>query len=819
MPYANEHAARLRDPDDFAWIKELWSKDGIRGLGGQLKSDPEGSTVVQTIRFKADQWTVEAAKKWLAEHDYKPIEFAPATGEAEAALEAQAAQPPAEDEGDPADQPNETDVDEATGEAEAALEVPGEGHPAESEGDSADQTSETGVDESAEPPAKGTGHLEIKAGAEPTGPRLITGVAYAGGPMRLPAWKYPIVVDLGGLTIPETVPLLAAHDNSVKGRLGTVRARVQGSEILIEGQIEGGNEAAAEILAQAQAGAEWQVSIGAEVHKAEFVRGMRIVNGVKHAGPFYHVTRSVLREISVLPVGADRSTRLAVAAGFSLLGGPDMTFEQWLESKGFKLDEITDEQKGVLRAAYDAEQKPPSKAKNTLDEIVASAKEEEKRQDSITSIAAQAITDQPARVDEIQKLADAAIEAKSTPEDFELNLLRTMRPSLRPMRRQREEAISERVIEAALCISGRLGTDRLEASFSEQELDAAQKRWSHGLGLQELLLRAARQRGYDALSCTDVGSVLRAAFAPGMVQAAGFSTYSLPGIMAATANKFLAQGFNSVETVWRDVCTIRPVNDFKTITSYSLGGDFKYAKVPPGGELKHATMDETEYTNKADTYGRLLGITRTDIINDDLGALTRVPQMHGRGAALAFNEVFWTEFLADHTTFFHTNHGNISSGGGSALSIIGGIAALAAAELLFLNQTDPDGNPLGAQPQMILVPNALKYIAQTLMASVETGRDDEGVTGNIYRGAFAVKSSAYLHNSAMGGGYSTAYWYMMANPQDLSMIEVAFLNGKEQPTVETADADFNMLGVQMRGYHDFGVNKQEYRAVVRSNGS
>ena len=41
------------------------------------------------------------------------------------------------------------------------------------------------------------------------------------------------------------------------------------------------------------------------------------------------------------------------------------------------------------------------------------------------------------------------------------------------------------------------------------------------------------------------------------------------------------------------------------------------------------------------------------------------------------------------------------------------------------------------------------------------------------------------------------------------MIEVAFLNGQESPTIETADADSNVLGVQMRGYHDFGVALQD----------
>ena len=43
----------------------------------------------------------------------------------------------------------------------------------------------------------------------------------------------------------------------------------------------------------------------------------------------------------------------------------------------------------------------------------------------------------------------------------------------------------------------------------------------------------------------------------------------------------------------------------------------------------------------------------------------------------------------------------------------------------------------------------------------------------------------------------------------MPVIEVAFLNGKQQPTVERADADFNTLGIQFRGYFDFGVTKAE----------
>jgi hypothetical protein len=47
---------------------------------------------------------------------------------------------------------------------------------------------------------------------------------------------------------------------------------------------------------------------------------------------------------------------------------------------------------------------------------------------------------------------------------------------------------------------------------------------------------------------------------------------------------------------------------------------------------------------------------------------------------------------------------------------------------------------------------------------------------------------------------------------------VAFLNGQESPTIETTDADFKELGVQMRGYHDFGVALQDYRGGVKAKG-
>jgi hypothetical protein len=48
-----------------------------------------------------------------------------------------------------------------------------------------------------------------------------------------------------------------------------------------------------------------------------------------------------------------------------------------------------------------------------------------------------------------------------------------------------------------------------------------------------------------------------------------------------------------------------------------------------------------------------------------------------------------------------------------------------------------------------------------------------------------------------------------------SALEVAFLGGQERPTVERADADFNILGIQFRGYIDFGVREQDWCGALK----
>lgn len=76
MPYPNEHAARVRNPDSFESTsfrsKEL--KDGVRLILGKLKGGND-SMVVQAYRFPVNKFTVEQAKKWLEDNNIKYSSF------------------------------------------------------------------------------------------------------------------------------------------------------------------------------------------------------------------------------------------------------------------------------------------------------------------------------------------------------------------------------------------------------------------------------------------------------------------------------------------------------------------------------------------------------------------------------------------------------------------------------------------------------------------------------------------------------------------------------------------------------------------------
>lgn len=631
-------------------------------------------------------------------------------------------------------------------------------------------------------------------------------LAYTGAPMRVGGWRYPVIIDLAGLSIPsQSRPIRFGHD-PLSGVGHTDAIRIEQGQLMASGVVSRDTPAAREVVISSKNGFPWQASIGASVEEFEFVKDRQTVtvNGRQYDGPLNVVRKASLGEISFVDLGADGATSASVAAQ-SPSGEESMDESSTVDHDDTQSNSQTPTPPATPPANDPPASPPPSasaaaQTATTVEEIRAAAAAEVERIGAIRRQCGGRYPDIEARA-----IRDGWSEQRT-----ELEILRITRP-VAPSVHVPDNQMTSSVLEAACMMTA--GLSRLEDFAEPRALDAASRRFKGGIGLQELMLEAAWANGYTGRTFRDPRAVFDHAFSRSVQ--ASFSTIDLGGILSNVANKFLLEGFFSVERTWRNICAIRNVSDFKTVTSYRMIGKEQYEQVAPGGELKHGTLGEEQYSNKADTYGLMLSIDRRDIVNDDLGAITTVPRKLGRGSGLKINDIFWSTFM-DNTTFFTAGNNNYISGATTGLSIDG----LTQGEVTFMDQTDADGKPIGVMPAILLVPTALSALGSQLFKSMEL-RDTTSSTkypvSNPHQGKFRVEVSRYLSNSQYTGNSAKA-WFLLAEPTDLPVIEVAFLNGQEAPTIETADADFNVLGVQMRGYHDFGVALQDPRGGLKSKG-
>jgi hypothetical protein len=652
--------------------------------------------------------------------------------------------------------------------------------------------------------------------------------------MQVDRYGPPVAIDLSGLTAKAPIPILANHDMSqVVGHEDEIE--ITANSLKLSGVISGAGAAAAEVQASAARGFPWRASVGARPDKLEFVgEGVSTkVNGKTLTGPLYVARKSTLGEVSFVAVAADSRTSAKVAASAASHKERDMNFEQWVEAMGLALAELRDDQVAKLQAKYDAELKAAAKtqpitAAGTPPTVEAPKFDlagvlltYEKHVASIQAKAASCVGKvESGKLAEIQASAGtkaAELKAKALQEEWapvrlEVELLKAHAATeveltlaglpKGPAIHGSSRDMSDDVIQAAFSLS--CGLHDPEKYYKPEILEAADKH-HRGLGIKELLLTYAIKGGYTGRQWVQddtLRDILKAAF----------SIHSLTTLLTSTGNKLLLDGFMSVPQSWRSVAAVRTVTDFKQVTAYRMNATLEYQEVGPGGEIQHGTLSQETITHQAKTYARMLALTRTDIINDDLGAFNDLRSRLGLGAAIKMNKVFWTAWLAAYSgaAFWTGARGNLVTTASLAE------AGLGKAVKAFRDMAGPDGNMMNLEPDRILVPTDLEVTARKLYVSQEqrdTTASTKFPTANIYFNRFNPIVVPELGNSSYTG-YSATTWYMLCDPAILASAAMCFLNGQQSPTIESTDADFNTLGIQYRGYHDFGADMTEYRASV-----
>ena len=687
--------------------------------------------------------------------------------------------------------------------------------------------------------------LEITAASGGKKPS-VKGLAYSGGKMRLFGWSRPVVVDMAGMAVAGRIPLLTNHVNDTMCRVGVVTAKVADEGLVIEGEIVADGVEAENIVSQGKSGADWQLSIGAEVEAAELVQeGKRTVNGIDHEAPFYHVTKSTLREVSVVAVGADKATHMKVTAKLELKGNSIMEPQNKEEAKpqvtataavNTPAAPSAAAPKNVEAAAPAAPEAPAPApgvaAPNGLSatagyapaKVEAAAAPVNAPAVDAKAIAQEAIKAERDRVNMVKSVCNGEfpeIEAKAISEGWGkeqvneavLAAFRQKQPTADVnITIKKENATTAKRLEAALSLRAGISGDKLVKDMGEETVEAAMK--DADMPLTGILGECMRIEGMSVPRTFDNQAIK-----------AAFSTVSLPGILSNVANKKLMQAYEAQPIIATKLCTTGDLSDFKENDRFRLTdiGDLK--PVGADGEIKDGALSEESAKNQLETYAKKFCLTRKMIINDDLGAFLKVPTAMGNRAARLVDQLFFKRLMANPTgvdgkALFSAAHKNLLSGANSALSA----DSLKKAIQLFTDQVDSDGQPINVEPSILLVPTALKFLAAELTQG--TTLIMSGGADNVVRPAINVLadqnlqivSSPYLSNSKYAGS-SEASWYLFGKPGVVDTFEIGYLKGKRTPTVERGDLDFNVLGIWFRVFFDIGIREQDHRGMVKASGA
>jgi len=690
----------------------------------------------------------------------------------------------------------------------------------------------------------------LLAAAEEGQPRRWSARAYNGGPMRVtsPKLDAPMVVDLTGVTFsPSLVANLFHDDQRIVGHV--TDKQIAAGALDMAGIVSGGGPDADHFLKASSEGFPWQASIEADNLRIEKLAAGKSaqINGRTVTGPAYIARKANVYGVAFLGRGADEGTSVTLAAGAaSLFEENDMDYSKWLAALGFDDEtKLTDAQKAKLKAKYDGEQADALKAGHDtnapafdLDGLKVEYAKLEAELEKFAFEAAGKVSAEKLsalKAGAMQKgltlkanaLAQEwapqrfAIEAMPVVTELRLDLMKAEAPK-GPAIHASHADLSNDVLCAAM--ASEVGLN-VEKDYPDQVLQAAHTLTRRGhFGIQKLLLTAAAQTGFpvspgDRIDNGNYFDVMQH-LAVNTPLKASASVLSVTGILSNLANKSILDGFlgSAQYNLWRKIARIARVSDFKTHTSYRLLDNMEYEELKPDGSMRTGTIGEESFTRKAKTYAKMWSFTREDIINDDLGAFSDMRTRLGLGAIKKLSKLAWQTFI-NNSAFFTAARGNYISGATTNLGtdLVGLGLGVKAFNALASTAVAPAtvGERIGGQPSMLLVPPELAPIGQQIYKDIGA----VVVSGvNIYAGKYETVEVPWLSDSNYTG-YSATAWYLLRSPAEMAAIVVSFLNGVESPTVEAAAANIGRLGIDMHGYHDFGVNQEEWLSGVKSKGS
>lgn len=347
--------------------------------------------------------------------------------------------------------------------------------------------------------------------------------------------------------------------------------------------------------------------------------------------------------------------------------------------------------------------------------------------------------------------------------------------------------------------------------------------------LMQLAEICLEQRGVKVRELSPM-ELARRAFEPMNIQVrAGLHTTSdFANLLEDAAGKMLRRAYEAAPATWMPIARRIEIRDFKPVKAVQVGEAPPLKKVLEHGEFTRGTIGDGKETFSLATYGRIFGLSRQALINDDLGGFGRLIESFGQSARNLESDLVWfpiiygkTLTLSDGNAIFSTAHANFTDSGAAI-----DVAKLGVGRALMAKQTALDGvTYLNIRARYLMVPPDLETVAQqytTVAQGMQILTPGQSSSINPFAGALQVISEPRLGGSVTVDGVTatgdTTQWYLAASPDQIDVVLYGYLAGSEGPFIETRNG-FDVDGVETKCRLDFAAMVPDYRGLYRNDGT
>ncbi len=281
------------------------------------------------------------------------------------------------------------------------------------------------------------------------------------------------------------------------------------------------------------------------------------------------------------------------------------------------------------------------------------------------------------------------------------------------------------------------------------------------------------------------------------------TTSDFPLILGDAVNRELRRSYQAPVSGARLLARQTTARDFRAKRRAILGEAPELEKVLEGGEFRHGTIDEAAETYAVATFGKIIGISRQALVNDDLGAFTTVPAAMGT-AALNFEAAQLVAKIEDNPIMSDGIAVFDEAGHGNDLPTNGAIAtALSTLRTSMRRKTGLSGALIDVAPRYVLAPPELETDMQQALADIQaTSTEDYNPFSKL---TLVIEPRLT----------SQTLWYLVADPATVDGLEYAYLEGAPGPQIETR-AGFEVDGTQIKVRLDFGCGWVDHRGWARA---